>query len=337
MGATIAMSTGLNLEQALARIGWVPPSLPELAARVPQRWRRRVPTRARNVLVARFGHPSEPFDPYAYPAKLNLGCGYDKRPGYLNIDFQDFHDPDLVGDVRSLPELPTGRYTEIIAQDILEHLERDQTAPTLQEWRRLAAPGARLELRVPDTPSMARWLTREDDVEHQRLVLHHMFGTQVYSGDYHLSGFTDLLLCDELFHARFGRVEMDLLHDWLWVVEAFADAPPVGLVWGPGFYPGEADGRRWADTEAELVVCAGHPIEVALGLELSRHPDADTRLSIEGPHGVETLELAAEPAGHEVRFTAPPGATRFRFRTEGEPAHDGRVLAFRASGRAALA
>src|SRR4051794_39295293 len=88
----------------------------DLAARVPRRWRRRVPMRLRNALVERFGHPTEPFDPLAHPRRLNLGAGFDKRPGYLNVDLNDFHAPDLVGDVRSLPELPTGLYEEIIAQ-----------------------------------------------------------------------------------------------------------------------------------------------------------------------------------------------------------------------------
>ena len=154
-----------------------PTSLPRLAGRVPQRWRRRVPMRLRNALVARFGHPGQRFDPAAHPARLNLGCGYDTREGYLNVDLQDFHGPDLVGDVRSLPTLPSGRYTEIVAQDVLEHLERADGPVALAEWRRLAAPGALLRLRVPDLPSLLRWLREKDDSEHQRRVLHHMFGT----------------------------------------------------------------------------------------------------------------------------------------------------------------
>jgi hypothetical protein len=293
--------------------------------------------RARNVLVARFGHPSPPFDPGAHPAKVNLGCGYDLRPGYLNVDFQDFHGPDLVGDVRSLPELPSGRYTEIVAQDVLEHLERAETLPALQEWRRIAAPGARLVLRVPDLPSMLRWLGREDSVDHHRRVTHHLFGTQAYTGDYHHSGFSDLLLCDELFRAGFGQVELELRDEWLWEGEAIAATPPVALIWGPGFYPRDGAGFRWAADEAELTICAGHPLEVALGLELSRHRDASTQLSIDGPGVAETIELTAEPTAHELRFSAAAGANRFRLHTQGEPAHDGRVLAVQVTGRAALA
>ena len=59
------------------------------------------------------------FDPEAFPLRLNLGCGYDRKPGYLNVDFQAFHEPDLVADVTDLAMLPDGRYEEIVAQEAL--------------------------------------------------------------------------------------------------------------------------------------------------------------------------------------------------------------------------
>ena len=31
------------------------------------------------------------FDPAAWPRKLNLGCGFDRRQGYVNVDLHDFH------------------------------------------------------------------------------------------------------------------------------------------------------------------------------------------------------------------------------------------------------
>ena len=46
-------------------------------------------------------------------------------------------DPDLVADVRSLPLLPDGFYEEVLAQDILEHLTREDAPVALREWRRV--------------------------------------------------------------------------------------------------------------------------------------------------------------------------------------------------------
>ena len=317
----------------------MPTSLPKLAGRVPQRWRRRVPMRLRNAIVDRLGHPDQPFDPTAHPARLNLGCGYDMRAGYLNVDLNDFHGPDLVGDVRSLPELPSGRYEEIVAQDVLEHLERADGPVALAEWRRLAAPGGRLVMRVPDLPSMLRWLREHDDPDHHRRVIHHLFGTQAYDGDFHLNGYTELLLCDELFRAGFGEVEMELRDGWLWEVDAIAGGAQFGVVWGPGFHQRETDGRRWAAETAELCLCMGgdQPEEVALSLVLSRHPDADTTLQVTGAGLEERIELTEEPTAHPLRISAGPGATRLTLTTQGRPADEGRTLAFRADGKAAIA
>ena len=77
----------------------------------------------------------------ALPRRMNLGCGWDHRDGYLNVDFQDFHHPDLVADVRNLDMLPAAWFEEIIAQDVLEHLERTEADAALAEWARLLAPG----------------------------------------------------------------------------------------------------------------------------------------------------------------------------------------------------
>ena len=68
--------------------------------------------------------------------RLNLGCGYDVRPGWLNIDLYQRHGPNVVADVRRLP-LPDATFVEIVAIDILEHLEQAETQTTLAAaiWR----------------------------------------------------------------------------------------------------------------------------------------------------------------------------------------------------------
>jgi hypothetical protein len=74
--------------------------------------------------------PSAPL-PRPLPRKLNVGCGYDRREGYLNVDLHAVHKPDLVADVTHLPMLPSESFDEILAQDVLEHFERAKTAPAL--------------------------------------------------------------------------------------------------------------------------------------------------------------------------------------------------------------
>jgi len=154
--------------------------------------------------------------------RLNLGCGFDIREGYLNVDLHERHRPDLVADVTSLPMLPSGYFEEIVAQDILEHLERHKTIPTLQEWSRLLAPGAVVHLRVPSLFGLFELLASPGwrSMEKTEEVIHYLYGSQAYTGDYHLAGFTARLLAEYLSRAGLTVCKAELFDSWLFVVSA---------------------------------------------------------------------------------------------------------------------
>jgi hypothetical protein len=286
----------------------------------------------RNAIVGSLGHPEEPFDWAQHPRRINLGAGYDRRAGYLNVDLQSFHDPDLVGDVRSLPRLPSGRYEEIVAQDVLEHLTRGDGPVALREWRRLLVPNGRLWLRVPDLLSLMTWLRESEDPERHRQVMHFLFGTQAYTGDFHLSGYTDLLLCDELRRAGFDGIELERRDNWLWEGEAFAAAAnakrPVAIVWGPGFHAREMVNAetswRWAAPDARLL----------LHTDESRAIDLALVMRAGGAHvsgaGVDTL---LEPGEHVLHLELAAGANRLVFASGAiEVPGDARSLGFQLGG-----
>jgi len=162
------------------------------------------------------------FDASRWPTRLNLGCGFDHREGYLNVDFQSFHEPDLVADVGDLPMLPSGRYSEIVAQDVLEHLPRTATVPTLAEWNRLLMPGGRLVLRVPSLFDLVDLFRRPENLNpnRQEALMQFLFGTQAYTGDTHLTSFTRLLLERQFEDEGFRPVEWSLRDEWLFEIEA---------------------------------------------------------------------------------------------------------------------
>lgn len=160
--------------------------------------------------------------PDPLPARLNLGCGWDKRPGWLNVDLFDFHVPDLVADVTNLPMLPDGAFMELLAQDVLEHLPRAKAAPTLAEWSRLLAPGGVITVRVPSLPDTAAMLfhpARQAPAAAEE-VIHLIYGTQAYGGDFHLSGYTFRTLAHQLAVAGLLLCEARLHDEWL--IEAVA-------------------------------------------------------------------------------------------------------------------
>ncbi|PHM09240.1 class I SAM-dependent methyltransferase [Nostoc sp. 'Peltigera malacea cyanobiont' DB3992] len=160
------------------------------------------------------------FDYLQYPRKLNLGCGFDIRSAYLNVDFQDFHNPDLVADIRKLDMLPSEFYEEIIAQDCLEHFPRLDTEPALAEWSRLLKSGGILKLRVPDLIGLLKlfsWKSNQS-IEEQKVLVQCMYGTQAYNGDWHLTGFTQILLEHYLEEAGFHKIKFETKDHWLFEV-----------------------------------------------------------------------------------------------------------------------
>jgi predicted SAM-dependent methyltransferase len=156
------------------------------------------------------------------PRRLNLGCGYDRRDGYLNVDADERTKPDLLADVRELAALPDQYFDEILAKDVLEHLPRSDTARALVTWARLLRPGGVLHLRVPSYLDLTERLLTGDynSPEHHRVTIHLAYGTQAHTGDFHLTCFTPLLLRDYLHEAGFGLATIRVDDGWIFDVTA---------------------------------------------------------------------------------------------------------------------
>lgn len=85
--------------------------------------------------------------------RLNLGCGTDIRPGYVNLDSAPLPGVDVVHDLDQLPlPLEDGRFAEVVCQDVLEHVDYPRL---LGEIHRVMAPGGRLLVRSPHFTSRA--------------------------------------------------------------------------------------------------------------------------------------------------------------------------------------
>jgi predicted SAM-dependent methyltransferase len=162
------------------------------------------------------------FDAVRHPRQLNLGCGFDRREGCLNVDLHPFHHPDLVCDVLDLAPLPDGFYEHALAQDVLEHLPRLKTRTALTEWNRVLAVGGLLELRVPDVLGLARLLELPENQlpERQEELLQNLFGTQLYPGDFHYIGFTEPFLRALLEECGFAIEQLAREEGWLFHVVA---------------------------------------------------------------------------------------------------------------------
>ena len=158
----------------------------------------------------------------ALPDRLNLGCGFDKKRGYVNVDLSAAHHPDVVANVLNLDFLPKSHYSEIIAQDILEHLPRTSTKRALLHWASLLKRQGILKIRVPDVLGAASMLAdrRNQSIERQETIIQNLFGTQAYTGDFHFTTFTEVVIRHYLQQCGFSIVEFKKMDSWLFDISA---------------------------------------------------------------------------------------------------------------------
>jgi hypothetical protein len=84
--------------------------------------------------------------------KLNLGCGFMKLEGYLNVDGSDICEPDMKVDLNQLPwPFEDDEFQHIVAKDVLEHLGNDKVSlvDIIKEMHRVSENGAVWEVAVP--------------------------------------------------------------------------------------------------------------------------------------------------------------------------------------------
>lgn len=84
--------------------------------------------------------------------KLNLGCGYNKINGWVNIDSSPLVNPDVLWDLEKTPyPFDDNSVDEILANHVLEHLGQLTSTylSIIKELYRICIGGAILHIRVP--------------------------------------------------------------------------------------------------------------------------------------------------------------------------------------------
>lgn len=81
---------------------------------------------------------------------LDVGCGPNSHPGFINLDYLWHPGIDVCWDVsRGLP-FATGSMLGVFSEHCLEHFPPVQALALLRETSRVLAPGGRLRIIVPD-------------------------------------------------------------------------------------------------------------------------------------------------------------------------------------------
>jgi len=82
--------------------------------------------------------------------KLHIGCGLDKRKGYLNTDICESVKPDLILDLNVFPyPFEDNQFEEVLALAVLEHIPKHNLLKCIQELYRISKPNATWNISVP--------------------------------------------------------------------------------------------------------------------------------------------------------------------------------------------
>jgi SAM-dependent methyltransferase len=141
--------------------------------------------------------------------RLNLGCGNEPLPGYLNIDrhgpepidpggmdLESFLPGHVRGEVYPL-DWPDGSVDEIRASHVLEHFSHREVVDVLRDWVRALKPGGTLKVAVPNFAWIAEQYLAGNPVNVQGYVM----GGHADADDRHGAIFDEEELSTALRHA----------------------------------------------------------------------------------------------------------------------------------------
>lgn len=88
--------------------------------------------------------------------RLNLGCGYRSLAGWINLDRARGPQVQVVWDLGEELPFATASCSVILAEHVIEHLNRTEGERLLQECHRVLCPGGVLRVSTPDAEHFLR-------------------------------------------------------------------------------------------------------------------------------------------------------------------------------------
>ncbi len=148
------------------------------------------------------------------PVRLHLGCGPDRREGWVNVDARPGVNPDIVASVDALPMFEDGTVDTIEACHLFEHLPVHEARRALTEWFRLLKSGGALLLELPNFEACVRMIGAHRDEHGHDLGMIGLFGWPVCVeadgvAQVHKWGWTPDSLTGALREAGFADVQQE--------------------------------------------------------------------------------------------------------------------------------
>ncbi len=193
--------------------------------------------------------------------KLNIGAGFKKREGFVNIDKFDAS-ADMRMDAADL-RFPDGAIDEIYSAHMLEHVSKFEVPKVLSEWYRVLKVGGKLELELPDLEWVCRnWLSKSDR-ERWGFFLDTIFGMETNEGEFHKTGFTKERIRQLLTDAGFSVQNVSAVwsHDqWCISVSAVKIKAGADEVFILDCFPSNAERTQLLREQISKLQTVGIPI-----------------------------------------------------------------------------
>lgn len=166
--------------------------------------------------------------------RLNLGCGDDIRPDYLNVDFRETSPHTKVVDLSKLPwPFADASADEVMMLDFVEHFPIAHTHAILTESHRILRRGGVIRIQVPDMDTLAHAITGHPGVQCNKCgnvfglgahpnatcdqtqgglvaaAIGRIYGGQDYPGNFHMAGFTKQSMIRALTERGFSGVRFE--------------------------------------------------------------------------------------------------------------------------------
>lgn len=142
---------------------------------------------------------------------INLGSGWWKREGWVNVDISPVHGPELICDISEGLPLADDSVDAVLAEHLFEHLP--DTVLVMNEIWRVCKHGALVEIEVPHQDSLMAFA----DPTHKRYFNEETFKYFCVKGEHYHSHESYGIHCRfELLeervyrHRRFGNVRVKL-------------------------------------------------------------------------------------------------------------------------------
>ncbi len=102
--------------------------------------------------------------------RLNIGCGYNVLPGWMNVDLAGGRRGTIYMDATRRLTLPDNAFDAVLCEHLIEHLPEADGRHLVGEILRVLKPGGRVRIVTPDLESLARLCTSTPDAAGSRYL-----------------------------------------------------------------------------------------------------------------------------------------------------------------------